>query len=93
MRELSTLAERARAEAHEIASQEARTFDATAALAGLATAVLVYYGAARHLAPRQAGTLLCAACCAPPCGCPERPSRRGGSCGAWRGPNYRIKMP
>ena len=58
LRELSTLAERARAEAHEIASQEARTFDATAALAGLATALLVYHGAARHLAPRQAGTLL-----------------------------------
>ena len=58
LRELSTLAERARAEAHEIASQEARTFDAAAALAGLATALLVYHGAARHLAPRQAGTLL-----------------------------------
>ena len=58
LRELATLAVQARAAAHELASQEARTFDTTAALAGLATAVVVYYSAARHLAPRQAGTLL-----------------------------------
>ena len=58
LRELATLAVQARAAAHELASQEARTFDTTAALAGLATAVAVYYGAARHLAPRQASTLL-----------------------------------
>ena len=40
------------------ASQEARTFDSTAFLAGVATAVVVYWGASRHLAPRHAGLLL-----------------------------------
>ena len=58
LRELHRLASEARDEAHEAASREARTFDVTAALAGLATAVVVYCGAARHLAPRHAGALL-----------------------------------
>eukprot|EP00908_Phaeocystis_cordata_P008825 Transcript_19543.p2 GENE.Transcript_19543~~Transcript_19543.p2 ORF type:complete len:108 (+),score=42.27 Transcript_19543:389-712(+) len=58
LRELARLAVDARADAHEAASQEARTFDSTAFLAGVATAVVVYWGASRHLAPRHAGLLL-----------------------------------